>query len=279
MAKNIPKSAKSVQSVFDNITALNSELLKNTKLSTELKKSYAPARGICAHYTNKELIFGLERMVKIEGMTPEKYSKFKKITKNRLYFRQEAKLPLEFESITHERNDFEVICREYESWLIRIGCKELNQNIRNKIEFFVTQNDLKAYQVSLKDTDFKPKNYKNSKIYEDENSYPEGTYKEVKVNRYERDNRNRKLSLEHHKFECQACGPILTKIYGEEIAKKILEVHHLIPLSKLDRKIKPDYKNDLKPLCPNCHRIAHLQKDKPLTIDEIRNFINTNFLD
>ena len=281
MAKTIPKSAKSVQSVFDNIIALNLELSKKTKLSKELKRSYGPARGICVHFSNKELIFGLERMVEVEGMTPEKYSKFKKVPKNRLFFRQEAKLPPEFESVTYKHKKFEVICSEYESWLARMGCKELNQKKLRKLEFFITQNDLNAYQISFKNTDadFKPKNYKNIKIYEDENCYPEGTYKEVKVNRYERNNRNRKLSLEYHKFECQACGPILTKIYGKEIAKKILEVHHLIPLSKLDRKHKPDYKKDLIPLCPNCHRIAHLQKDKQLTIDEIKNFINSKFLD
>ena len=106
MIENIPESAKSVQSVFDNINALNEDFSNNTQFSRGLKKSQRLAKGIFAHYKNKELLFGLARMVGFEGMTPEKYTEFKKGKENRYVFRQVANRPREFRQVTQRNREF-----------------------------------------------------------------------------------------------------------------------------------------------------------------------------
>ena len=156
MAKNIPESAKSVQSVFDNIIALNEEFSNNTKLSGGLKNSQRYAKGICLHYKDGELLFGLSRMVGFEGMSPEKYTEFKKDEDNQYIYRQEAKLPKEFISITQRDSTFETILTAYRSWLDKHNISLVFSDLQG-IEFLITQNDLDAFLSSTDSEESGPK--------------------------------------------------------------------------------------------------------------------------
>ena len=144
MVKNIPEPASSVQSVFDNIVALNEDFLYNTEFSSGLKNSHRQAKGICAHYKNGELLFGLERMVGFEGMTPEKYTEFKKDKENRYVYRQEASLPREFRSVTQRDQEFKAILIAYKRWLDKFSITSLLIDPQD-LEFQVTQNDLEEF--------------------------------------------------------------------------------------------------------------------------------------
>ena len=98
--------------------------------------------------------------------------------------------------------------------------------------------------------------------------YPEGAVSTVRVNRYERDRRNRAAAISIHGVECKACGLNFGERYGA-IASGFIEVHHITPLSQLGAEYIIDPSRDLVPLCPNCHAVAHRQ-EPPLSIDKIR---------
>jgi 5-methylcytosine-specific restriction protein A len=52
-----------------------------------------------------------------------------------------------------------------------------------------------------------------------------------------------------------------------------LHVHHLTPLSSIGKKHQVDPREDLHPVCPNCHEMLHRQTPA-LSIDELRSKIS-----
>lgn len=86
--------------------------------------------------------------------------------------------------------------------------------------------------------------------------YLEGALREVKVNAYERNAQAREACIRHHKAICAACQFDFASVYGE-IAKGLIHVHHIIPLSSIGQEYELDPINDLIPLCPNCHAVVH----------------------
>ena len=64
------------------------------------------------------------------------------------------------------------------------------------------------------------------------------------------------------------------EVYGSE-AEGLIHVHHLVPVSKIGQ-MGEDYEfdpiRDLRPLCPNCHAVAH-RKEPPFTIEELVSLI------
>lgn len=86
----------------------------------------------------------------------------------------------------------------------------------------------------------------------------EGKKHEETVTRYERDRGNRKTCIAHYGYVCQVCGMNFEQTYGD-IGKDYIEVHHLHPVAKGERKVNPV--EDLIPLCSNCHSMIHRQED------------------
>jgi 5-methylcytosine-specific restriction protein A len=101
--------------------------------------------------------------------------------------------------------------------------------------------------------------------------YPEGAIQKVEVNRYERDRRNRSAALAIHGSACLVCGMDFGRTYGPP-ADGYIEVHHVVPVSELGSDYVIDPKEDLVPLCPNCHAVAH-RRNPPFTVDEIRGLL------
>lgn len=81
----------------------------------------------------------------------------------------------------------------------------------------------------------------------------------------------RKKCIEHFGCKCAACGIKMSDIYGE-IGENFIEVHHLNPIHLFDDQHVVDYKEDLIPLCPNCHAMIHKLED-PGDITTLRYFI------
>lgn len=100
----------------------------------------------------------------------------------------------------------------------------------------------------------------------------EGTPKEIKSIRYERNPINRKICLVNKGYTCSICGFDFEKVYGK-IGKNFIEVHHIMPVSKMDKDYKFDPIKDLFPVCSNCHSMIH-RKDPPYSIEELKNIIN-----
>ncbi|MEG3166447.1 HNH endonuclease [Sphingomonas sp. PB2P19] len=97
---------------------------------------------------------------------------------------------------------------------------------------------------------------------------PEGARTRIEVNRYERDRRNRAAALSIHGYGCKACGLLLDDRYGPA-ATGLIEVHHVTPVSELGAGYIINPRDDLVPLCPNCHTVAH-RRSPPYTVEELR---------
>lgn len=98
----------------------------------------------------------------------------------------------------------------------------------------------------------------------------EGSAKDVILTSYERSRVNRSLCLAYHGYDCKACGISLWKKYGD-VARSFIHVHHLIPVAAAGEGT-PDPINDMVPLCPNCHGVAHL-RNPPYTPEQISRMI------
>lgn len=106
-------------------------------------------------------------------------------------------------------------------------------------------------------------------VYPDEvidNGYlKEGKVKTVTVNVYERSVAARNACIEAHGVSCFVCDFNFGDFYGQE-ASGFIHVHHLIPLSEVVKEYTVDPKNDLIPVCPNCHAMLH-RRDLPKVTD------------
>jgi len=106
---------------------------------------------------------------------------------------------------------------------------------------------------------------------EDMSGEVEGEVTRVQSIRRERNKSNRALCLSIHGEICGVCGFESKANFTEEIGS-IMEVHHIEPLSKLDSPKTFDPRNDLIPLCPNCHRAIH-KKDPPYLPQDLKNLV------
>ncbi len=112
-------------------------------------------------------------------------------------------------------------------------------------------------------------------VYDDEiqqdTVYTEGSVTSVKVNFYERNQDARRECLNSMGHGCVVCGFNFKEVYGE-IGDGFIHVHHKVELSSIKESYSIEPKNDLVPVCPNCHAMLH--KKKPAySIEELKNII------
>lgn len=104
----------------------------------------------------------------------------------------------------------------------------------------------------------------------------EGIKHSVIVNRYERSSIARSKCVEYNGCICKVCGIDFEKVYGD-LGKEFIHIHHIVPISKIDRSYRIDYKKDLVPLCPNCHAMIHRKLDgKSVSWEELKNIYSNN---
>ena len=133
-----------------------------------------------------------------------------------------------------------------------------DNNLLNYIETYFTDN----YQ-----TDFFP-----DIIKKNETEY-EGAKKSVIVNKYERSSKARENAVNYHGLNCKICDLNFKEIYGA-IGEAFIHIHHLIPIHEIGKNYKIDYKNDLIPVCPNCHSMLHRKLNgKEPTMEELKQMI------
>lgn len=97
---------------------------------------------------------------------------------------------------------------------------------------------------------------------------PEGSKKLAKHVEYERNPKNRAAAIRKHGHGCVVCGIRFDAVYGPELAKSYIEIHHAVSISKLDGRA-PNI-DDLVPLCANCHRMAHRRLGEIVPIQELK---------
>lgn len=127
----------------------------------------------------------------------------------------------------------------------------IEEDLINKIEAFQTSFPLE-FNDELSEQDLK-----------------EGKAIKVLVNAFERNEKARNLAIEYHGSKCFACGFDFYEKYGD-LGKGYIQVHHKVPLNKINKEYTVDYKTDLIPLCANCHAMIHRNsKDNMMTVEEL----------
>ena len=101
-------------------------------------------------------------------------------------------------------------------------------------------------------------------------TFPEGAKQTVQVNRYERNPEARAKCIEFHKARCKVCDMSFAETYGS-FAKDFIHVHHKKPLYEISEQYEVNPKNDLIPVCPNCHAMLHKQENGiPMTVERLK---------
>lgn len=111
-------------------------------------------------------------------------------------------------------------------------------------------------------------------IVNEESIEYEGLKRTITVNKYERSSIAREKCIEHNGLNCFVCNMNFYEVYGE-IGKGFIHIHHITPLNQIGKEYKVNYKEDLAPVCPNCHAMLHRKVDgKELTINELKQILN-----
>ena len=102
----------------------------------------------------------------------------------------------------------------------------------------------------------------------------EGIKTKVTVNKYEKDIRSVLSFIPYAEIT------FISAKTGQDIGKKFIHVHHIIPISTIGKEYRIDYENHLVPVCPNCHAMLHHGVNgQVLTIDQLKDKILDNIRD
>lgn len=114
----------------------------------------------------------------------------------------------------------------------------------------------------------------NAKLPEevvDTDNLIEGSVRQITVNAYERNARARTKCIEAHGTTCCICKFNFGEMYGP-IADGYIHVHHIKPLSEIQEQYIVNPVEDLRPVCPNCHAVLHLNSECR-SIEEVANLL------
>lgn len=100
----------------------------------------------------------------------------------------------------------------------------------------------------------------------------EGARTDVVQSQLERDLAARAACLRFYGYACIVCGLDFAKRYGP-IGKCFIHVHHLKPLAMGERLVDPVV--DLRPMCPNCHAMAH-RVNPPLPVESLKSLLRAH---
>ena len=75
-------------------------------------------------------------------------------------------------------------------------------------------------------------------------------------------------------LDCAVCDFNFNNVYGTH-GKGFIHVHHLNPIATKTGEYVIDPKNDLRPVCPNCHAMLHRRTGlTPLSINELKKLMS-----
>lgn len=122
-----------------------------------------------------------------------------------------------------------------------------------------------------RDLQVKPKKVKDIASRPQQTTYVEGNVVQQTVDRRERDPQVRQACIDKYGCRCMVCGFDFKAVYGP-VGEGYIEVHHLLPISQTnsEHEVNPD---DLRPLCANCHAMAHRRRPEPFSIEELKQLI------
>ncbi|MBR0161976.1 MAG: HNH endonuclease [Oscillospiraceae bacterium] len=110
--------------------------------------------------------------------------------------------------------------------------------------------------------------------YENHVTGMEGNRNGYYVARFERNPRLRNAAAKRDNYTCRACGMQFVTKYGD-YGKNYIEVHHTVPLSTYDEQRDTPI-DELVSVCSNCHSIIHRKKNYVLTIEELKEILQSS---
>jgi hypothetical protein len=136
--------------------------------------------------------------------------------------------------------------------------------------------DHSSYNIAIKKylkDNYYLKGSNDTIIYPDEISKElfEGAKQQVVVNIFERDKNARRACLEEYGYSCFVCNFNFEHTFGS-IGKNFIHVHHIKPLSEINKEYKVNPTKDLIPVCPNCHAMLH-KKTPAYSLEELKAII------
>ena len=105
-------------------------------------------------------------------------------------------------------------------------------------------------------------------------TYIVGSVQQILVNRYERDPKARDECIRHYGTICVVCKFDFVAKY-RPVMKDFIHVHHLKQISKVGAGYEVDPIRDLRPVCPNCHAVAH-HRGEPYSLEEVGEFLKSH---
>ena len=103
----------------------------------------------------------------------------------------------------------------------------------------------------------------------------EGLRSERLVAHFERNPKLRAAAIAIHGTTCLACNFSFAAIYGSR-GNDYIEVHHLVPVSRMTEPSTVNPRTDMTVLCSNCHRMVHRSRDKPLSLQELVDLVRSH---
>ncbi len=121
---------------------------------------------------------------------------------------------------------------------------------------------------------------KESFILDENIEISEGTKQKKNVQIYERSRKLRELAINHYNqnghLKCCVCSFDFYDYYGDR-GRGFIEIHHLKPLLQYeDEDINKFIKRALQnvvPVCSNCHRMIHRERNDPMPIEELKRLV------
>ena len=181
-------------------------------------------------------------------------------------------------NVDFEKNDYKTMVKYLEQLRSHPDYKQYNSAESrfpnatiNHFLLFINDN-LYTRNVTMKDKIYS--DYPEEELYSEVRSglVNEGAKVEYYVTKYERKSKLRLEAIDFHGLNGSVCNINFEKTYGE-LGKGFIEIHHIKPLYSLEGETNVNPKTDLVPLCPNCHRMIHRQRNNIMTVDELRNII------
>src|SRR5436305_3796572 len=117
-------------------------------------------------------------------------------------------------------------------------------------------------------------------IYDENLVIEEGTRRVRNVQVYERSKKLREAAINRYTIkghlECSVCSFDFSAVYGER-GKGYIEIHHQTPIFQYEdqdtAKFLEQALQNVAPLCSNCHRMIHREKNAPMPVEELRQLI------
>ena len=110
----------------------------------------------------------------------------------------------------------------------------------------------------------------------------EGTQELVNSKKYKRSKELRDRAIAHFttadgRIKCKVCDFDFEEVYGEH-GKGYIEIHHQKPVFQFDgddmKKTITEALANLIPVCANCHRMIHRNRDNSLSYDEMKEILS-----